>query len=75
MENNKASSITRLLVSNEIKKHFIIPMLQLLESIDENTEMSDEEFKKYRKLILDHGNDTIRKVDKHLSNVNMKFGK
>ena len=75
MENNKASSMTRMLVSNEIKKHFLIPMLQLLESIDEDVNLSEEEFQKYRKLILDNGNDTIRKVDKHLSNVVMKFGR
>lgn len=67
--------MTRMLVSNEIKKHFLIPMLQLLESIDEDVNLSEEEFQKYRKLILDNGNDTIRKVDKHLSNVVMKFGR
>lgn len=73
MENKKASSMTRILVSNEIKKNFIIPMLQMLESIDENCNMSEDDFKKYRKSILDSGNDTIRKVERHLSNVDMKF--
>lgn len=73
MENKKASFMTRALVSNEIKKNFIIPMLQMLESIDGNYNISDDEFKKYRKSILDSGNDTIRKVERHLSNVDMKF--
>lgn len=73
MESKKASFMTQKLVSNEIKKNFIIAMLQMLESIDEDYNMSEDDFKKYRKSILDSGNDTVRKVERHLSNVDMKF--
>lgn len=73
MHYKKAESLTRSLVSNEIKKNMIVPMLVMLEEIQENTSMSDEDFKYYRKIILDKGNNTKRSVDNHLGRVSINW--
>ncbi len=56
-------SVTRLFLS----------FIYVLEDIVADGRMSDEEFQKIRKRILDHGNNTIRDITKELENFDFLF--
>lgn len=56
-------SVTRLFLS----------FIYILEDIVADGRMSDEEFQKLRKRILDHGNNTIRDITKELENFDFLF--
>lgn len=56
-------SITRLFLS----------FIYVLEDVVADGRMSDEEFQKLRKRILDHGNNTIRDINKELENFDFLF--
>ena len=56
-------SVTRLFLS----------FIYILEDIVADGGISDEEFQKLRKRILDHGNNTIRDITKELENFDFLF--
>lgn len=56
-------SVTRLFLS----------FIYILEDVVADGRMSDEEFQKLRKRILDHGNNTIRDINKELENFDFLF--
>lgn len=56
-------SVTRLFLS----------FIYILEDIVADGRMSDEEFQKLRKRILDYGNNTIRDISKELENFDFLF--
>lgn len=72
MNSEKVSDMTRKLVGHEIKKNYLT-MLKMLENIREDTNMSEDQFIQFRKIVLDSGNDTQRNAEKHLSRVKMLF--
>lgn len=56
-------SVTRLFLS----------FIYILEDIVADGRMSDEEFQKLRKRILDYGNNTVRDINKELENFDFLF--
>lgn len=69
---SKAAYNTRMLVGKEIKKHYV-SNLKILEIISTEMGIDDEDFKRYRKMILDAGNDTKRIVDEHLDRIKINY--
>lgn len=74
MDKHKFFAMTRVLVGQEIKKNYLA-MLQMLESINDSYNMSEDDFSYYRKTILDYGNDTKRKADAHLDRIKISDSK
>lgn len=72
MNQEKFVAMTRVLMGQEIKKNYLA-MLQMLEEICEKHDIDKEEFQYYRKIILDYGNDTKRKVESHLDRVKLSL--
>lgn len=72
MNSEKVSHMTRKLILHEPKKNYL-RILKLLEDIRSDTDMTEEQFLEYRKIILDNGNDTLRRIDQYLSTVKMIY--
>lgn len=45
----------------------------LEDAVNSNYNMSNEAYQKYRKRILDHGNDTIREIEEELEKFNFNL--
>jgi hypothetical protein len=59
-------------VYRDIKKLYL-SFLYLVEDLNKNGKISEEEFQRLRKRILDHGNDCYRNIEEQLNNFDIKF--
>jgi len=69
---SRASKITQAIIDNQIKQLYKSFLIELEDLVSEY-EIDEEIFTKYRKKILDSGNDCVREVNRNLSVVIMKF--
>jgi hypothetical protein len=59
-------------VYRDIKKLYL-SFLYLVEDLNKNGKISEEDFQRLRKRILDHGNDCYRNIEDQLNNFDIKF--
>jgi hypothetical protein len=59
-------------VYRDIKKLYL-SFLYLVEDLNKNGKISEEDFQRLRKRILDHGNDCYRNIADQLNNFDIKF--
>lgn len=59
-------------IYRDVKKLYL-SFLYLVEDLNKNGKISEDEFQRLRKRILDHGNDCYRNIEDQLNNFDIKF--
>lgn len=72
-ERDKYQKFLSFQVNRKVKnlyKHFLF----ILEDMNaDGYNISEDDFQRYRKRILDHGNDTVRELEEYLENFDVKL--
>ncbi len=65
-----------LFINNMVKRvinRLFLSFIYILEDIRNDGKISNDEYQKFRKKILDHGNDAIREINSELQNFDFIF--